>query len=280
MTEQETSGQPNGAGVAVARRQAALPLSQRDPVKLAQHFAQSGYFKDASDLSKAVVKIVAGEELGLGPMASMSGIHIIEGKPSLSANLLATQVKRHPAYDYRPLEVSDQGARIEFFQHGESIGVSEFTLAEAQQAGIAGKQNFKRYPKAMMFARALSQGVRWFCPDVTAGSPAYVPEELGAEVTAEGEPIVVTQAPEPVAEEVDAEVVDDNLDPERVAKIISGFGALKLNYADIDLLLGSVGIDGLRAKSAKAVEERIASLDPDQADIIEAELQGMGDDGK
>jgi hypothetical protein len=30
----------------------------------------------------------------------------------------------------------------------------------------------------MYFARALTQGVRWFCPDVTSGTPAYVPEEI------------------------------------------------------------------------------------------------------
>jgi ApbE superfamily uncharacterized protein (UPF0280 family) len=40
---------------------------------LATHFLKSGWFKDVTDLSKAVVKIMAGQELGIGPMASMTG---------------------------------------------------------------------------------------------------------------------------------------------------------------------------------------------------------------
>jgi hypothetical protein len=247
------------------------PLSATDPIKLAEHFARSGYFKDAADLSKAVVKIAAGEELGLGPMGSMQGIHIIEGKPSLSANVLAALVKRHPVYDYIVRALTERGARIAFLQNGEPIGVSEFTMADAERAGIAGKQNFKRYPKAMMFARALSQGVRWYCPDVTAGSPAYVPEELGAEVDESGEPLEA-EAPRADGEDEvqDAVVV---IGQERVDNIIGGFSALGLRYGEINLLLGACGVDGLRANSAKAVRERLSSLTPEQADRIEEQLQ-------
>ena len=265
------------------RPTAGTVLTTQDPIKLAEHFAKSGYFKDARDLSQAVVKIAAGEELGLGPMGSMQGIHIIEGKPSLSANVLASLVKRHPNYDYIPRKVNDDGAVIEFFQNGEPIGTSEFSMADAQRAGIAGKQNFKRYPKAMMFARALSQGVRWYCPDVTAGSPAYVPEELGAEVSEEGVPVeggagaqstedsVPNADPAPDEEPVeDATVV---IDDERVESIIGGFRALSMKYRDINLLLGACGLDALRANSAKAVQERLASLTPEQADLVERKLE-------
>lgn len=270
------------AGKALERRPTAgTVLTTQDPIKLAEHFAKSGYFRDARDLSQAVVKIAAGEELGLGPMGSMQGIHIIEGKPSLSANVLASLVKRHPNYDYIPRQVSDEGAKIEFFQNGEPIGTSEFSMADAQRAGIAGKQNFRRYPKAMMFARALSQGVRWYCPDVTAGSPAYVPEELGAEVSEEGVPVeaVASEAdapsePEPEEGVEDAVVL---LDPERVEGIIAGFRALHMRYRDINLLLGACGIDGLRANSAKAIQERLEGLTPEQADAIEAELAREAD---
>jgi hypothetical protein len=208
-------------------------------------------------------------------MGSMQGIHIIEGKPSLSANVLAALVKRHPAYDYIVRQIDENGAQIEFLQNGEPIGKSAFTMKDAERAGIAGKQNFKRYPKAMMFARALSQGVRWYCPDVTAGSPAYVPEELGAEVSEEGTPVeapATGPGPEPEVEEVtDAEVVD-GLSEDRVENIVAGFGALKWKYRDINLALGACGIDALRANSAKAVRERLVGLTPEQADALEVEL--------
>jgi hypothetical protein len=41
----------------------------------------------------------------------------------------------------------------------------------------------------MLFARAMSNGVRWYCPDVFSGAPTYTPEELGADVTESGDVI-------------------------------------------------------------------------------------------
>ncbi|RDT44717.1 hypothetical protein DXF87_27490, partial [Enterobacter roggenkampii] len=35
-----------------------------------------------------------------------------------------------------------------------------------------------KFPKNMLFARAMSNGVKWFTPDVFSG-PVYTPEELG-----------------------------------------------------------------------------------------------------
>lgn len=248
---------------------------EMDPMQLGEVFAKSGWFKDSTDPAKAVVKIIAGREMGIGPMASMQGIHIIEGKPSLSANLLATQVKRHPAYDYIPRQVTDQGARIEFFQNGDPIGTSEFTMADAQKAGIAGKQNFRKYPKAMMFARALSQGVRWFCPDVTAGSPAYVPEELGAEVDIEGEPVpspelIASREPDAEhAESAESEVVADE---ERVQHIVAGIKSLGLPNREIALIFGAVGAEAQKVNRADSILKALRALTPEQADAYAAEL--------
>jgi hypothetical protein len=76
--------------------------------------------------------------------------------------------------------------------------VTDFTMEEAKQAGVAGKDNWRKYPKAMLFARALSAGVRAHCPDVSV-CPVYVPEELGADVNEEGEVKGATaQQPEPI----------------------------------------------------------------------------------
>lgn len=155
--------------------------------ELGNVLTKSRYFTDASDASQAIVKVLAGRELGIGPIASMTGIHIIKGKPSLGANLLASCLKRSGRYDYRVKELTDKNVSLEFFEviggKRESIGVSSFSFAEAQKAGT---QNLDKFPRNMLFARALSNGVRWFCPDVTGG-PVYTPEELGASVNGDGE---------------------------------------------------------------------------------------------
>jgi hypothetical protein len=136
----------------------------------------------------------------------------------------------------------------------------------------------------MNFARALSQGVRWYCPDVTAGSPAYVPEELGAEVEESGEPIPAPNTAEPVAadqpeEEVtDAEVVNE-LDREQVEKLAKGIAALKLSYRGINLLLaGPVGADALSENTVEGITAALRGLTLDQATRMEVELERLAQD--
>ena len=71
------------------------------PSQVARAFQESGLFPDLRSEAQAFVKIVAGQELGLGPLASVSGLNVIKGRVTFSANLLASMVKRHPSYDYR-----------------------------------------------------------------------------------------------------------------------------------------------------------------------------------
>ncbi len=161
-------------------------------------FKASGYFQDVQQEAQAVVKILYGRELGFSPVVSMMGIHVIEGKPALSSNLMATLIKRSGKYDYRVNRWDSEHCDLIFREKidgkWQDVGEASFTIADAQRAGIQFKTykgyptSWAKYPKAMLFARALSQGLRAYCPDVSA-SPLYVPEELGAEVNEEGDVI-------------------------------------------------------------------------------------------
>jgi hypothetical protein len=167
---------------------------EHDVFALGRVFASSGYFQDAREAAQATVKILAGKELGLPPFASMTGIHIIKGKPALGANLIAARIKASGKYNYRIIEHTDQVCRIAFFEGGEQVGVSEFTLSDAKKAGT---QNLDKFPKNMLFARALSNGGRWFTPDLFV-TGVYTPEEMGANVDGEGE-VVSLPTPTPPA---------------------------------------------------------------------------------
>ena len=153
---------------------------------LSEIFAQSGYFSDARGAAQAAVKILAGKELGLPPIASMTGINIIKGKVSLSAVVMASVLKRSPGYDYKVIELSDTICKIDFIRNGQSLGVSKFDMADAKQAGLLDGGMYKKYPRNMLFARAMSNGIRWYCPEVLGG-PAYTPGELEAGADSEGE---------------------------------------------------------------------------------------------
>lgn len=175
-------------------------LTIPETMQIAEHFARSGYFKDASDVSKAIVKMIAGRELGIGPMTAMTGIHLVQGKPALSAGLVAALIQRSGRYHYDVLEASDTGCKLAWYRGEQMVGESSFTLDEAKKAGLAGKDVWKNYPSDMCFARALTRGARRFCADVFLGA-VYVPEELGASVDpATGEVIdVPTRAALPAA---------------------------------------------------------------------------------
>lgn len=149
-------------------------IAPNDAMLLSEQFFKSGLFQDLKSASQALVKIMAGNEIGLPPLASISGIHIIAGKPVIGAGLIASAVKSSGKYNYRVVENTDKHCSIDFYEGSEKIGNSSFSYDDAKKAGT---KNLDKFPKNMLFARAISNGVKWFTPDVFAG-PVYVPEEM------------------------------------------------------------------------------------------------------
>jgi len=195
-----------------------------DIEKFAGAFTKSGFFADAKDMSQAVVKIMAGAEMGIPPFAAMTGIHIIKGKPSVGAGLMASTLRNSGKYDYKVLELSTKICKIKFLRGGEDLGTSEITIEELQKAG---SQNLGAYPRNMLFARAMSNGVKWYCPDLLQMS-VYDPDELGAKVDSEGNYVVdinheeVKSAPKKEAKVVDMPIeVVDAAEPKATGKQIA-----------------------------------------------------------
>ena len=151
-----------------------LPITEL--MNMAKAFAESGMFPDTKSAAQAIVKIQAGQEIGIPPFASMTGIHIIQGKPTIGAGLIASRVKGSGKYDYRVVEATEKVCSIDFYQGAEKIGNSTFTIEDAKKALT---KNIDKFPKNMLFARAISNGVKWYCPDIFSG-PVYVPEEMTA----------------------------------------------------------------------------------------------------
>lgn len=229
----------------IARRPAA-PAATTDPVQLGATLAQSGYFADARQAAQAAVKVMAGQEIGLPPVASMTGVYIVQGRVTIGANLMAALMRKHPDYDYRVTEHTDEACTVVVFYKGEEAGTSRFTLDDAKRAGLVKSGGpWVQHPRNMVFARAISNAAKWYAPDVFAGNPIYTPDELGAIVDGEtgevvqlppqdasgaGTPPPPPPAP-PAAADDDAEsgeVIedDDDFDPHTVIELLKAeFGA-------------------------------------------------------
>jgi hypothetical protein len=152
---------------------------------LGEALAQSGYFRtgegrdsQAISIAQAAVAIIAGRELGLGPVEALRSFHFTTNGVQPSADLLARLVRRHPRYDYSVVELSDEVAELAFFDRALSehpqltlAGRSRFTIEDAKRAGLGiardGKTTaWQKYPRNMLFSRAMTNGVAWFAPDV------------------------------------------------------------------------------------------------------------------
>ena len=79
-------------------------LNMRELRDLAGIMLESGAFPDIKTAAQAMVKVIAGNELGFSPIVSMTGIHFFQGKVSLGANLIASLIKDSGKYEYKITE--------------------------------------------------------------------------------------------------------------------------------------------------------------------------------
>lgn len=171
---------------ALAQRRETDNLTLAEVRDLGKVFTKSGYFSDVRDEAQAITKILLGKELGFSPIWSMLNIHVIEGKPELSANALASLVQLNEIYDYEVLENTDIICSLRFMRGVKELGISTFTIDDAKRAQLPFKSRkgnptgWVKWPKAMLFARAMSQGVRTHCPSVSAAGPLYVEGEISS----------------------------------------------------------------------------------------------------
>lgn len=161
--------------------------------------------------SDIVVTVMAGMELGLAPMAALRSIHIIKGKPVLSADGMVAVVQGSGLCEYFVgIESSDKIATYETKRRGAPVPQRlSFTIDEARLAGLTG-DNWKRYPAAMLRARAKAALARDVYPDAIAG--VYTEDEMPSEPSRPGLSMLASRGRESVAPEPvqDAEIVGED----------------------------------------------------------------------
>ncbi len=149
-----------------------IPFEQQRT--LAQSFVQSGLFGiKSADQALALMALCEAE--GMHPARAIQEFHIVQGRPAMKADAMLARFQKAGGrvdwHDYTEKMVSGT------FSHpqGGSIRV-EWTFEQAKKIGLTNKDNWKNYPRNMLRARCVSEGVRAVFPGIAQGM--YTVEEV------------------------------------------------------------------------------------------------------
>ena len=129
--------------------------------------------------------IMKGHELQLSPIQSIDCIHIIKGKPTMSAQGMLALIKRDVSTSKVDVQVFRENKEGGGFvatctmHRGEESHTCTWDMERAYMMGLTGKDNWKKQPDTMLKWRAVSECARFLFPDVIMG--LYTPEELDSE---------------------------------------------------------------------------------------------------
>jgi hypothetical protein len=147
----------------------------REVVKLANEIYDTPFVPDGLRGSAAAVSacILAGREMGLGPMTSLANIDVIRGKPAQKPLLMRAMIQSR-GHSWEDVEVNDTRVIVRGRRKGESEWTTAtFTADQAKKAGL----NLGNYPGDKLYARASSRLARRKFADVIMGIP-YTPEDI------------------------------------------------------------------------------------------------------
>ena len=130
------------------------------------------------------------DALGIPRINALTSIHVIDGKPTASADLIAALVRR--AGHKMRIEGDETYAEATIIRADDPEYVPRPIRWDEQRARKAGlwtrKGPWQQYPGAMMRARAITEAARMWASDALYGV-VYTPEEIGALVDQDGNPI-------------------------------------------------------------------------------------------
>jgi hypothetical protein len=148
-----------------------VPFEQQ--LSLARSFAKSNLFGVKTE-DQALALMALCEAEGLHPARAVQEYHIVQGRPAMKADAMLARFQKAGGkvdwHDYSNTKVAGT------FSHpsGGSVRI-EWTIDEAKRIGLAGKDNWKNFPRAMLRSRCISEGVRTVFPGIASG--VYTVEE-------------------------------------------------------------------------------------------------------
>ena len=197
--------------------------------ELGQMAIKSGFLPQGIKTSEqAIIIMLKGRELGVPPMQAFSSIAVIQGKPTMSAELMLSMIYRNvPGAIVNFIETTNEKCVIEAKRPGGKSTTFSFTMEDARRANLTGKGPWITYPGAMLRARCASAMARAMFPDALSGV-VYTPEELGAEVDDSGE--IISIPSETIPEAVPVNEAKPLPKPSPVQEKVSDPGSFTITF--------------------------------------------------
>ena len=148
-----------------------VPLNELE--RMAATIAKSGLF-GVKTADQAMALMLVAQSENLHPMTAVQEFDIIQGRPARKSwSMLSRFQRAGGSVEWH--ERSDTKASATFSHPAGGTVKVDWDLERAKKAGLSGKDNWHKWPRQMLTARVISEGVRTVYPGATGGF--YTPEE-------------------------------------------------------------------------------------------------------
>ena len=161
-----------------------LPEEWQVLTQQANALVASGFLpQSVNSPQKAIAIMTLGRELGIGAWAALSSINVIQGKPTISPQLMLALINDSKQLEDMTIRDDGDACTVTLKRRGRTPHTAAFSMQDAAAMGLSNKDNWKKQPAIMRQWRAVAACARVVFPDVILG--LYTPEELGANVVAD-----------------------------------------------------------------------------------------------
>lgn len=143
--------------------------------KMAQSVAASNLF-GMKDPNQAMALMLIAQAEGMHPALAARDYHVINGRPALKADAMLARFQQAGGKVEWKKYTDTAVSALMSHPSGGSVEI-EWTMEMAQRAGLTRNPTWKSYPRQMLRARVISEGIRTVFPGVAVG--VYTPEEVG-----------------------------------------------------------------------------------------------------
>lgn len=159
-----------------------LTTSLKEKIQMAQIMSQSNIVpkmsKDKPYTTEDIVSLfLIGERLGIDPISALSGIFLVEGRPTISARLSRALIRKN-GHAFKVESWDSKHCKIVATRQGEEPQEIEYRIEEAIHAGLLNRNTWRQYPKQMLFAAATRRMVDVVFSDLFLGMASYDEAEI------------------------------------------------------------------------------------------------------